>query len=323
MRESDKIDDLLVKVMLGEATEMESKLVADWLEQDDANRRYYVQFQTIWQESRRLMHQRKIDEDQAWERFKRSVETPKVITHPASLSRSWIRIAAAVLVVLGVALAYWLNRPTATEFLTLASLDQPLTDTLSDGSIVHLNKHSHLTYTAEFRGKPRREVELKGEAFFEVAKNPEKPFVIQVSHGTITVLGTSFNVKNTEKTTEVIVETGLVEVENTVQKMKVGPDEVAIIPSDMVPLIKKKKDDILYNYYFTGTLVCRDTPLNDIVRKFSEVYNRTIILTNEAIGAKKMNTAFDLSDPLEGHLRLISQTLEIDFYTRNDTLYLK
>lgn len=287
MRESDKIDDLLVKVMLGEATEMESKLVADWLEQDDANRRYYVQFQTIWQESRRLMHQRKIDEDQAWERFKRSVETPKVITHPASLSRSWIRIAAAVLVVLGVALAYWLNRPTATEVLTLASLDQPLTDTLSDGSIVHLNKHSHLTYTAEFRGKPRREVELKGEAFFEVAKNPEKPFVIQVSHGTITVLGTSFNVKNTEKTTEVIVETGLVEVENTVQKMKVGPDEVAIIPSDMAPLIKKKKDDILYNYYFTGTLVCRDTPLNDIVRKFSEVYNRTIILTNEAIGAKK------------------------------------
>lgn len=323
MRDSDKIDDLLVKVMLGEATEMECKLVADWLEQDDANRRYYIQFQTIWQESRRLMHQRKIDEDQAWERFKRSVETPKVITHPASLSRSWIRIAAAVVVVLGVALVYWLSRPTATEILTLASLDQPLTDTLSDGSIVHLNKHSHLTYTAEFRGKPRREVELKGEAFFEVAKNPEKPFVIQVSHGTITVLGTSFNVKNTEKTTEVIVETGLVEVENTVQKMKVGPDEVAIIPSDMAPLIKKKKDDILYNYYFTGTLVCRDTPLNDIVRKFSEVYDRTIILINEAIGAKKMNTTFDLSDPLEGHLRLISQTLEIDFYTRNDTLYLK
>lgn len=320
---SDKIDDLLVKVMLREATEEESKVVAGWLEQDESNRRYYAQFETIWKESRRLLHQSTVDENKAWERFRQRVEAREVVVHPAARSRSWIGMAAAVVVVLGAALVYWLNRPTMPEIITLASSGTPLTDTLSDGSVIHLNRHSQITYRDGFSGSSRREVELKGEAFFEVARNTAKPFVIRVSNGTITVLGTSFNVKNTGENTEVIVETGLVEVENTVQKMKVAPDEVAIIPAADAPLIKKKKEDILYNYYFTGTLVCTDTPLAEVAGKLSEAYSRPIVITGERIGAKKINTVFDLQHPLEGHLRVIGQTLGIDFYMRNDTLFLK
>ncbi len=64
---------------------------------------------------------------------------------------------------------------------------------LADGSIVHLNAGSTIRYPASFDRK--REVYLSGEAFFEVVKNPSRPFLIHLDNGTVKVLGTSFNVK--------------------------------------------------------------------------------------------------------------------------------
>ena len=80
--------------------------------------------------------------------------------------------------------------------------------TLPDGTIVHLNSESKLTYTPDFNGK-LREVVLEGEAFFEVTPNKEKPFIVKTSVFDVEVLGTSFNVSvyNDEN----IVETALME----------------------------------------------------------------------------------------------------------------
>jgi transmembrane sensor len=324
MKESDQIDALLVKVMLKEATENEHQQVTKWLESDQENRRYYVQFQKIWQESLKISVQSTVDENAAWNRFKnRTAQQQTIIEHPAGRSSSWLRVAAVFVAVIGAAVLLLLNRHPAPELLTVSSNDTPLSDTLPDGSVIHLNRHSKLEFASDFTGSKQRAVKLKGEAFFEVAKDPEKPFVIEVSNAVITVLGTSFNVRSTAEITEVIVETGLVEVKNQHQKMKVAPDEMAVITVDKASLTKQKKTDDLYNYYFTNTLICHNTPLPQLVSKLSEAYNRPIVIENNALQNKEINTVIDMRKTFEENIFIINQTLGITAYTKNDTLFLK
>ena len=82
---------------------------------------------------------------------------------------------------------------------------------LADGSKIWLNADSKVQYPALFNGSTR-EVYLNGEAFFDIAKNPSKPFIIHLSNGTVRVLGTSFNIKayDNEPVVETSVATGKV-----------------------------------------------------------------------------------------------------------------
>lgn len=325
MNESEKIDTLLVKVMLKEASENEQQEVVRWLAEDQQNHTYYTHFQKIWEESRKLATHNPVDEDAAWKRFKsRTERQPTVMAHPAGRNALWLRIAAVFVAVLGIAGVFLLNKETAApELLTRNSHDKPLTDSLPDGSVIHLNRHSALTYAKDFADPEQRQVTLEGEAFFEVARDTSRPFIIQVNNVTITVLGTSFNVKSTNKTTEVIVETGLVEVKNTAQKIKVAPDEMAVIPAGTAPLTKQKKPNDLYSYYFTQRLVCDDTPLADLVNLLEEAYGTPIVITEHTLKQKTINTVIEMHKTLQENLDVINQTMGTTTYTKNDTIFLK
>jgi len=105
---------------------------------------------------------------------------------------------------------------------------------LSDGSKVWLNADSKIQYPALFAGDTR-EIFLNGEAFFEVAKNPQKPFIIHLAKGTVRVLGTSFNIRayDNEKVVETSVATGKVAFIPRYSSQKMA-DTVFITPNKKV-----------------------------------------------------------------------------------------
>jgi len=132
----------------------------------------------------------------------------------------WNALAAAcVLLIFSVSLLW--KQPLApireevqvkTHEITTA-YGQKKTVRMTDGSVIHLNAGSKLRYTDDYNGT-RREVVLQGEAFFDVAKNPEKPFIVHHAQLDIEVLGTSFNVRGVDRkgTINVAVASGLVTV---------------------------------------------------------------------------------------------------------------
>ena len=128
-------------------------------------------------------------------------------------------MAASLIIVIGIGLlAYRLLNHPAKEVTVLAQ-QTVLNDTLSDGSVVTINKGSSISYLSKFKGETRQ-VALKGEAFFNVTPNKEKPFIVSVNDVLIKVVGTSFNVKTINGSTEVVVESGIVKVvrgENTIE----------------------------------------------------------------------------------------------------------
>jgi transmembrane sensor len=147
---------------------------------------------------------------------------------PLSAAR-WLRIAASVLVVVGIGLGYRLFRSSTNQnpsvyhqllskapALLLEKVNpsnQPLTIVLSDGSAITLEKASRISYPKTFSGD-FREVYLSGEAFFEVAHNPKQPFLVYANETVTKVLGTSFRIRAFESDQEVkvAVKTGKVSV---------------------------------------------------------------------------------------------------------------
>lgn len=139
--------------------------------------------------------------------------------------RIFSRIAAAVSLLLSVAAFFYLNDQIKSNdkviFIASSSMQTKATESgqkleihLNDGSVAILNANSSITYPREFSDTVRL-VQMKGEVFFEVAKNKEKPFIVQTSKLNTTALGTSFNIQAYDDTSqEVSLITGKVKVES-------------------------------------------------------------------------------------------------------------
>lgn len=322
------IDDLLVKALLDEASVAEQIEINQWLSDSDDNQRYFEHFEMIWNQSKQLAAKSTINENEAWERFRKRTqqgreETPVIPLHKPKKSFAFLRVAALVAATLcaGWLTYVFLGQPVESQMLTVRSGAQTVIDTLPDGSIVTLNKKSSISYPSEFTGG-KREVALTGEAFFEVTKDKTKPFVISVNDMTVKVLGTSFNVKDNAKKTEVIVETGLVEVAKDNEFVRISPKQKATVIKSHPALVKAETADDFYKYYRTNKLVCNDTPLWRLVEILNETYDANIVIGNERLNNMPINTTFDKKS-LDSTLSLISETLTIKVEHSGEQIILK
>lgn len=321
------IDELLVKSMLDEASVAEQIEIKQWLLDDDDNQRYFEHFELIWNESKRLARMSTVDENAAWERFKARTATKEqevevIPMYPKPVFRI-LRMVAMVLMTAGVGWLSYLfaTRSSSHEMLTVSSGMQTLTDTLPDGSVVTLNRKSSISYPQDFKGKTR-EVRLTGEAFFDVKPDKSKPFLISVDDVTVKVVGTSFNVKDNAEKTEVIVETGIVEVSRDTQRVRITPREEVIVAKASARMSKGITVDEFHNYYRTRRLFCDGTPLWRLVEILNEAYEADIVIGNERLKNLPINTTFD-QNSLESILGVVSETLSLKVEHRGEQIILK
>lgn len=319
-------DDKLVKYLLQEASAAERRQVETWIAADATNQRYFEQFRLIWERSRQLAATGTVDAEMAWQRFQQRVNNPasanaKVLSID---SRFMIQRIAAILVaaVAIIAILYFFSERGASDKpVTFATTQNSGADTLSDGSVITLNKNSSLTYPQKFR-KDNRTVALKGEAFFNITPDKKKPFVIKVNGLTIKVVGTSFNIRTAGEMTEVVVETGIVEVSNGHQTISVAPKEKIQATSSQATLQKEKVTDQLYKYYRNKEFVCDRTPLWKLVEVLNEAYDAHIVIKNEALKSIPLTTTF-YNQPIEKILEIIAETIDIEVEHNNTEIVLK
>ena len=320
--EHNKMDELLVKYLAEEATPPEQEMVEVWIGTNDTNRHYFQHFQLIWNESQKLALRTTVDENKAWQRFQRKI---KSTTAGNSLSGfGWWRVAAGIIVIAGIAwlVSSLLEKGSAEPpIVNVVSVKEVKKDTLPDGTFATLNKNSVLTYPAAFKGKSRK-VKLKGEAFFNVTSNKQKPFIIDVNDVQVKVVGTSFNVKSIKGETEIIVETGIVQVTkaDTTIELKAGQRILFEAVDTAAEVVAS--DDKLYNYYVSRTFVCDNTPLWKLVEKLNEAYDVNISIRRDALKKLPLNVTFD-DESLDVILDVISQTLMIKVSRKENEIILE
>ncbi len=187
---------LLHKQLTGVISEEENTALKEWLE-IDTNRQIAEEIRTVWSASKDYNRDFTPDTQKAFAKFKSNIaETakPPVVQMPAR--RKWLKIAAALVVLIAAAFLIQRLYFTAPELLTVSTgTGEKRELTLPDGSHVWLNEQSSLEYAATFSGDIRN-VKLDGEAFFQVVHDEEKPFFVHSPSGYVQVLGTSFDVKD-------------------------------------------------------------------------------------------------------------------------------
>ena len=334
------IDRLLVKCLLGEATAEEHAQVAAWTAADQEHQRYFEDFRRVWEETSRLAPADAMDENAAWERFRQSERFPNARpegfsepeAHPGGQFRipgpreKWALVAAALILLAGIG-TLWLvsNRSMkgGNDNSLLAVKTQALTrtDTLPDGTQVTLNAYSSLVFPQKFR-QDARLVTLKGEGFFQVVHHAQQPFIVTMNGVTIRDLGTSFNVKSRNGATEIIVETGEVEVVSGAYHVKAGAGERVDIPDSLMKPLKTPSVDELYQYYRTKEFVCRKTPLWKLADVLSEAYHVHIVIGSESIRELPLTTTFSNED-LDSILNIVTQTFTLTLERNGQEIILK
>ncbi|SDS15308.1 FecR family protein [Mucilaginibacter mallensis] len=309
----DMSEDILIKYILGETTEIEAREVEAWTASSSANAQKLEEINIILEASSRLAQVSPLEETEAWENFKRNRELAnsqpsKVI--PIKTGTNWLRIAAAVLLLIGCGWGaiYLYNgqKGTTQDWVNLQATDKVLTDTLPDGSIVHVNKNSSIAYNSNF--KTRRVVKLTGEAFFNIKHNAAVPFTVHVNGINIADVGTAFNVKSKLHNTEIIVESGIVSVSNNNNAVQLHARQmVSIKPGDKAFKIERS-DDLLYNYYVSNTFIANKTPLWHLVDVLNEAYNADIKIENNTLRNTPITVTIRLQDSLTNILALIKDT---------------
>lgn len=251
--------------------------------------------------------------------------------------RAWWWVAASVLVV-GIALGSlyrtriqevpqsqlsqsaheaepnWIEKSNTTEYALLVML--------SDGSSVLLQPHSTLRYPSQFSG-PSRKVYLSGDGFFEVSKNPKKPFYVYANELITKVVGTSFRIKafTDQRDVEVVVRTGKVNVTSALPAIRSEQEEVLLLPNQGVRFARQngtfeKIDDLTQEKNLTQdqsaieklSFEFTDVPVAQIFKTLEQAYRIKIDFPSDKLANCYLTTS--LSDlPLAEKLKIICESL--------------
>lgn len=167
---------------------------------------------------------------------------------------------------------------------------------LSDGTLIHINAESSLTYPVNFRNGIQRQVTLEGEAFFEVAKGID-PFIVITGNLNTEVLGTSFNVSSFNGTskTEVVLVEGSVELtakgkdktSQTTNVLEPGFKGTFISSSDGIKI--SEVDVTLFTSWTNGVLIFNNSSFDEVMTKLSRYYDVTFINNNQNLSKEKFN----------------------------------
>ena len=192
---------LIYKQLSGTISPEEAQQLHDWRSSSPEHEKEAQLIELAWNATAPKTIEENIDVQKDFQALHNRIQQHAeggTITRNMNTRRFWLGIAASV--VLLITAGYFLfSSPkvedTLVEWVEITTTTTTKTITLSDKSIVHLNKNSSLRYPNAFKANERI-VELKGEAFFEVQRNPEQAFIVNSLRSTTTVLGTSFNVSD-------------------------------------------------------------------------------------------------------------------------------
>lgn len=281
------MESLIIKYLSNTITEEEKTELLGWLQENEDNKKLFVDNCNIWLAANDILVSEGEVED-ALDRLRNNIALYERKNKKASQRFSLQRVAvAAVLLIAAFSVgSFFLGKNSYSEpemvmyhsFVTGHDSKDSLT--LSDGTVVWMNKDSKLSFVGNFEGK-ERSVKLEGGAFFNVAKNAKKPFIVESGNVKIKVLGTRFDVKNYEDHADIEASllSGEVEVyiEGDSKGIKLRPTERIVINKQSNKVEIKNFDTVNQTIWTRNEIVFSDDKLSDILEKIGYWYGIDIV----------------------------------------------
>ncbi|MBS2097981.1 FecR family protein [Carboxylicivirga linearis] len=314
-KRSHSIDwDLIAKDIAGELSQNEHDRLNNELSADND---LLGQLGELWGDAKYAQELKTIDTNKAWSKVQNDIHHKQRYR----LMNGWKKgmlVAATVVIALG---AYVLikNLVSDDKFTSVIAQNEVTHIQLTDGTKVDLNIGSALKYPNVFDAETRK-VELLGEAFFDVARNENQPFVIETNNLRIKVLGTSFNVKaNVENGNEIVtVSSGKVEVWHNTSHVVLEKGEAVDFDVESKELVKTSVVNVNYKAWKTREIKFEDVSLREVIAIIESVYHITIEVDESVeVDSLILNAQFS-HDNLEHVMRVVCQTFNLQSSREED-----
>ncbi len=313
-----------------ELGEDELKELSDWISKSKENARYFARVKDLWESS--LANAAQIaDSENEWKRFRTIVLSEKN-PNPSSIKiwKTFIRVAAVLLIgiFIGKFVDLILEVPQPIYCTAIAPEGSISNVILPDSTIIYLNAGSKIKYPVNPEVK-QREVYLSGEAWFNVSKNPQKPFIVHTDYFNVNVLGTEFNVKAYDEDLDVVatLEEGSILITSS-NKIKIKkninlkPREQMVFNKNTKSVLIKEVDPKIYSSWKDNKLTFLKMSLKELVILLERKYGVDIKVLNPEIldyhysGTIKNETIIEI-------LNLIEHTIPIQYEIDDQQIIIK
>ncbi len=334
MKETDQqdIENIILTVLQGHASTYQIETFRKWLGEKEENKVIYEKIKAYWDGSH--FEVTSPDTEAAYARLRATSDKGNReysitnFNNKPKKGKTWYKVAAVLTFFLSLTYAFYflskskgLVQEVAQSTMQVKEnpKGQKLTTYLPDGSKVILNSQSKISYSSPFTGGQRL-IELEGEAFFEVKKDPEKPFVV-VSHNVTTVaLGTSFNVNSKDpESVEVMLVTGKVRVSKSDSDYVILEPGHSAVSNSGKEIAVKKFDYLDKVGWKDGALVFKNNSMTEILGKLEDWYGVDIKVSGDLDNGFHYTGTYK-NETLEEVLYGISFVHDFDFTIEENTL---
>lgn len=303
--------ELIIKNLRGECSRLETLQLMQWLEASSENRRFYADFSANWGLHESLTSPSIAgDTERMLTRLNARIDAGEQKARRRFGRKHWGTVAAAALslclVVAGVFLLRNISLSPSEHLETLANQsDDTSTMVLEDGTHVYLRPGAVLSYNV-LTLKGRRVAELSGDAYFDVARDEDKPFIVRTSNIRVQVLGTSFSVSSQPDFTQVVLERG------SVRLLSQSGEPLVTMKPNQKALWRPGGSGVNIEPVFASSFVTDkynlvafyDEPLPEILKALQERFHVRLICSGVPEG-KRYNLAFLKSDSLENVIAIL------------------
>ena len=272
------------------------------------------------------------DTDKAWNILRERLEKEKLLSGETEFSPNkkqktlFYRIAAVAAICTGIifTILYFPQKHDNLQVITQHNSDnsETLVATLEDGSTVYLESNASISYPASF-AKNIREIELDGNALFNVTEDEKRPFVVTVNGITIDVVGTIFAVHSSlNNPFEIFVKQGKVNVH-----FKDNQTGISVEAGESVRLTANglNKSGIMNSIVFsrfTDKMCFKDEKLNNVIQAINTVHGFPVLTTEESINNRILTVTFE-NNSVEAMTELICMALHLEQINKQDTIYIR
>lgn len=317
----------MLRFLKHELSAEDRKELEDWLSLDSANAEWLLEMERVWSLKNELRFSGEEEIEVAFNRFLNRIGEPGTTIQLKSKRNSWHfswwKYAAALFV---IAFSIYLIQPDKSGNITMNTVEVPrgqyVNLTLSDGTLVWLNAESKLVYPADFQDG-KREVELIGEGYFQVARDRARPFIVHSYQLNVKVLGTKFHVKAYgDEATTVMLQEGEVEVSTTDAKQRIilSPEEEArYVEGKGLQKLKNADTDIL-RIWMNGDLAFRGVALESIIKTLERKFDVVLVIESEDLKNEMFTLRADSTLTLFEVLDLLKSTRKLDYAINDENI---
>ncbi len=326
----DKLElDILIDYLSGQISASDKIKVEEWINSSEENKNLFQSVKSIWDVPAQNFPQPDTEAalQKVWAQINSGnkskiykLETKPTVNYifQTITQSSFIRVAASILIIISA--VYFVSTLFYKSETALVQIKSEVLQTikLSDGTIVTLDKGSSFSYQENFENSGKREVSLNGEAFFEVVKNVDVPFIINANNGKIKVLGTKFNVRAWENSGDVTVAVseGKVALSDSTQENSVVITKGKMSRLSNEGIVSEPVDVDLSQYlsWINKQIYFKNTTVDEVLAQLERWYDVKIKLQDAEINNSKITVFID-DKPLEENLNVVCAILNMRFTT--------